>query len=61
MGFLMSDVILKIVVALSMKLLTEKFLAGLIVHSLEALVEKTSNSLDDKIIRDLKEALDVKD
>ncbi len=59
MGFPMSDVLAKLAISLFMKLLTEQFFSRAFVHAGEALADKTSNNLDDKIMRDIRKALDV--
>lgn len=57
----MVDILAKIMVALTMRLLTDKFLSAMIVHSLHALAEKTENQLDNKLVNDLAAALNVSD
>ena len=42
-----------------MKLLTEKFLVKFLLHIAEHFAKKSDNKLDDKLIADIKEALDV--
>lgn len=54
-----ADILLKIMVSLGTRLLTEAFLGKVIVHSLRALSAKTVNKFDDKLVMDLSEALGV--
>lgn len=56
---IMGDVLIKIGWAVLSKLLTEKFLAKAIVYCLQAISERTTNDLDDKMVRAVAEALGV--
>lgn len=52
-----TDIALKILIGLGVKILTERFVGRAIVHSLRALSNKTSNSIDDSMVDDLADAL----
>lgn len=56
---IMGDVLIKIGWAVLSKLLTEKFLAKSIVYCLQAISERTTNDLDDKMVKAVAEALGV--
>lgn len=58
---MMTNIALKILIGLGTKLMTETFLAKVVVHSLKAFVARTDNKFDDKLISDLAEALGVSD
>jgi hypothetical protein len=53
----MTDVLIKMLLGLGLRLLTEKFLARTIIRGARALVEKTDNELDDGLVDDLADAL----
>lgn len=53
----MQDLVIKLVISMAMRLLTEKFLARSILRGCRALAEKTSNALDDGMVDDLADAL----
>lgn len=55
----MTDLLAKLAIAMVSKLLTEKFLSKLLVHSLRAWAQQTENSYDDKVVEAMAEALDV--
>jgi len=49
----------KILMNLLWKVLTEKFMAKMIVHGLKLVADNTENKVDDKIVRDIADALSV--
>ena len=55
----MSEVLKQIGKALISALLTEKFIKEVVIYMLEKLAEKTSNDVDDMIVKKVKEALKV--
>lgn len=55
----MSNLIVKVLVSMLAKLVTERFFAKTTVYSLRALARKTDNKLDDQIVRAAAEALGV--
>jgi hypothetical protein len=55
----MTEIALKIGIALAAKLLTETFLARLLIHLLRAWSETTTNKLDDKVVQAMADALGV--
>lgn len=57
----MSGIAIKILVGLGTRLLTETFVARVVVHTARTLAKKTSNDLDDKLVDDLAMGLGVKD
>lgn len=56
----MSQLIIKAAWGLLSKLLTEAFLGRAIVYSLDAMASKTTNTLDNKIVDAVADALGVK-
>ncbi len=61
MGAMMTDIAVKILVGLGMKLLTETFVARVLVHASRQIAKSTSNTLDDKLVDDLAAGLGVSD
>jgi len=57
----MQAMLIKMGLAILTKLLTEKFLSKVTVHSLWFLSKLTSNKLDDKVTAAVAESLDVTD
>ncbi len=57
----MGDILIKIMWAITSRVLTETFLSKAIVYSLYSLSKNTANTLDDKMVDALAEALAVKD
>lgn len=55
----MTDMLAKILISLSAKMLTERFLSKMIVYALGQLSKSTENDLDDKITKAVAEALGV--
>lgn len=53
----MLQVLLKIVLGLGAKLVTEKLLVSVVLILLEKLVQSTKNDLDDKVLAEVKKAL----
>ena len=51
----MAQIALKIL----MKLATEAFIAKMVVHGLRALSRSTENDIDDKVVKDVADALGV--
>lgn len=49
--------LVKLVLSLGVKLLTQKFLVSAFIHIAEYLVKKTDNDLDDKLVAEIKKAL----
>lgn len=58
---MMADIAIRILIGLGTKIMTETFLAKVVVHSLKALVARTDSKFDDQLITDLAEALGVQD
>lgn len=58
MGF-MSNILIKALVAILTKLITERFLAQTIVYVLNHLAKRTTNNLDDSLVASVAEALGV--
>ena len=58
MGF-MTNILIKALVAILTKLITEKFLAQTIVYILDYLAKKTTNNLDNALVGSVAEALGV--
>ena len=48
----------KILLGIGVKLLTEKFLVAATIHIAEFLAKKSTNTLDDKLVADIKKALE---
>jgi hypothetical protein len=57
----MSGIAIKILVGLGMKLLTETFVARVLVHTARQVAKSTANTLDDKLVDDLAAGLGVSD
>lgn len=57
----MSGIAIKILVGLGMKLLTETFVARVLVHTARQVAKSTVNTLDDKLVDDLAAGLGVSD
>lgn len=57
----MGNIIIKLAWAITSRILTETFLSKAIVYSLYSLSKNTANTLDDKMVDALAEALAVKD
>ena len=57
----MQNILIKMGLAILTKLITEKFLSRIFVHTGWYLAQKTKNKLDDKIVGTCAKALDVKD
>lgn len=55
----MAQLLAKIAISLITKLITEKFLARLVIEGLTAWSKTTSNDLDDKVVKAMAEALEV--
>lgn len=55
----MQDLAIKILIGLLTKLLSETFIAKLVIASLEAWAKTTENKLDDKVVAAMAEALGV--
>lgn len=55
----MTDIAIKVLVGLGMKLLTDTFIARVVVHTLRAGAKKTAWDLDDKLVDDLADGLGV--
>lgn len=53
----MEKVVLSIAQGLVMRLLSERLFAGLIVMGMQAVSRRTSNTIDDKLTRDVADAL----
>lgn len=53
----MADIIIKLLIGMGMRLLTERFLGRMLIHGCRSLSDKTSNKLDDSMVDDLAEAL----
>lgn len=56
----MGSILAKLVMGVGMKLLTETVFARLVVYSLQEVSKKTDNTLDDKIVKTVADALAVK-
>jgi hypothetical protein len=56
-GETMQELVIKMILALVMKLLTERFIARTIIHALRVVAEWTTNKLDDDMVDDIAEAL----
>ena len=54
----MSALLIQIMNALLLKLVTEKFAGKLITHALEKVSKSTRNKVDDKIVKDVKDAFE---
>lgn len=57
----MGDILIKLAWAITSRILTETFLSKAIIYSLHSLSKNTANTLDDKMVDALAEALAVKD
>lgn len=57
----MGNILIKLAWAITSRILTETFLSKAIVYSLYSLSKNTANTLDDKMVDALAEALAVKD
>jgi len=57
----MGNVLIKILWAITSRILTETFVSKAIVYSLYSISKNTANTLDDKMVDALAEALAVKD
>jgi hypothetical protein len=57
----MGDILIKLAWAITSRILTETFLSKAIIYSLYSLSKNTANTLDDKMVDALAEALAVKD
>ena len=55
----MGNIIIKALIAIVTKLITEKFFSRIIVYSLNYAAKKTTNKLDDKIVISVADALGV--
>lgn len=53
------DLVVKVLVGLLVKLVSEKFFSKILVCSLEAWSKQTANEWDDKVVAAMAEALDV--
>lgn len=45
---------------LLVKLITQKFISNVFIHIAEHLATKSDNKIDDKIVKEIKDALEVK-
>lgn len=55
-----SQLALKIAIGIGTRMLTETFVARMLVHGLQGFVAKTDNKVDDKMVQDVADALGVK-
>ena len=55
----MGNLIIKALLAIVTKLITEKLLSKIVVYCLDYLAKRTTNKLDDKIVASVAEALGV--
>ncbi len=55
----MADILAKIGVVLLTKLITETFLARVLVYTLETWAKQTDNKLDDRVVKAMADALGV--
>lgn len=56
----MGSILAKLLVGIGWKLVTEKVFSNMIVYGGQYLAESTSNKLDDKMVKTIADALDVK-
>jgi hypothetical protein len=56
----MGDLLIKMLLGIGRRMLTEALLSRLIVHSSHFLAQKTTNKLDDQMVDTVAEALGVK-
>ena len=55
----MTEVLLKIAIALATKIMTETFISRVLIHLLKAWSDQTENKLDDKVVQAIADALGV--
>ena len=55
----MADIAAKMLVALIAKLMTESFLAKVLIACLDSWSKSTENTLDDRVVKAMADALDV--
>ena len=56
----MSGLMIKILIGIGGKLLTETFVSRMVVHSLRAAAKKTTNTVDDQMVQNVADALGIK-
>jgi len=56
---MISNILLKVLIGILTKLLTEKFLAEVIIYCLQSLAKSTDNKLDDAIVVAVAKALNI--
>lgn len=60
-SFIGGNEMAQIALKLLMKLATEAFIAKMVVHGLKALSRSTENDIDDKVVKDIADALGIQE